>query len=93
MSGETPEEMEAKYEGVHAHEISTWISQGIVENVKGFRLIRKLRKQEFDGPTWCSIEVNIWCTRPCVSWSLSPCIDCASLHGLAAVRCALTHFV
>eukprot|EP00892_Ulva_mutabilis_P012129 jgi/Ulvmu1/9289/UM050_0038.1 len=56
VSGETPEQMETKYEGVQAHEISTWINDGIVENVKGFRLVRKLRGQQPDEPTWCTIE-------------------------------------
>lgn len=49
--------METKYEGVHAQEISTWINDGIVENVKGFRLVRKMRGQ-LDEPSWCTIEVR-----------------------------------
>lgn len=57
MSGETAEQMELKYEGVHAHEITSWIHDGVIDNVKGFRLVRKMRKQDTDEPGWSTIEV------------------------------------
>lgn len=54
---ETPEQMEMKYEGVNAHEIASWVNNEVVANVKGFRLVRKMRKQEGEEPGWSTIDV------------------------------------
>lgn len=58
VSGETAEEMELKYEGVNALDLSSWITDGVVENNKGFRMVRKMRNPGPDGSGWCSVEVR-----------------------------------